>query len=259
MFSCLLSNVSTHQCNLCNESRLTLPNFISIYSLFISKFSTIPPTSNQPTNIGNLNNNIMLYDLYKNDCVLNNNKPNMHVCTSVNNALPLTHTPNYITHFGYYQNCRGLRTKLKTFICNASISNYIFICLSETWLCDNIYDNELGLNNYTVFRCDRNALTSSFSRGGGLLIAVRSEFDSNIIPITNSNVEHIFVKFTYNDSSYVVSSAYIPLNNSTLLYESYLSAIQSVINDNPNSLYLFSGDFNLLICLTSLGLMIILG
>ncbi|KAF0703072.1 RNA-directed DNA polymerase from mobile element jockey, partial [Aphis craccivora] len=69
-------------------------------------------------------------------------------------------------------------------------------------------------------QCDRNALSSSFSRGGGVLIAVRAEFDSNIIPITNRNVKHIFVKFTYNDS------------------------IQLVINDNPNSLFLFCGDFN---------------
>lgn len=102
-----------------------------------------------------------------------------------------------------------------------------------------------GLYNYTVFKCDRNALTSSFSRGGGVLIAVRIEFASNIIPITNSNVEHIFVKCIYNDSSYVVSSAYIPPNSSTHLYDSYLSAVQSVINDNPNILFLFCGDFNL--------------
>ncbi|KAL5240251.1 hypothetical protein ACI65C_007661 [Semiaphis heraclei] len=44
---------------------------------------------------------------------------------------------------------------------------------------------------------------------------------------------------------YVVSSAYIPPNSSTHLYESYLSAFQSVINDNSNSLLLLCGDFNL--------------
>jgi len=43
----------------------------------------------------------------------------------------------------------------------------------------------------------------------------------------------------------VVSSAYIPPNSSTHIYESYLSAVQSVINDNPDCIFLFCGDFNL--------------
>jgi len=104
---------------------------MSNYSLFISKFSTIPPTPNQPTNTGNLNNNF-LYDSYKNDRVLNNIRPNMHASTSVNNALPLTHTPNYITHFGYYQNCRSLRIKLKycnLYVMHLFLSIFVYVYL----------------------------------------------------------------------------------------------------------------------------------
>lgn len=32
--------------------------------------------------------------------------------------------------------------------------DHIFIILSETWLTNGIFDNELGLYNYNIFRCD---------------------------------------------------------------------------------------------------------
>ncbi|VVC26831.1 Hypothetical protein CINCED_3A002963, partial [Cinara cedri] len=62
---------------------------------------------------------------------------------------------------GFYQNCQELRSKLSDFICNAAAFNHLFIILSETWLTNGIYDNELGLYNYNVFRCDRSPLTSN--------------------------------------------------------------------------------------------------
>ncbi|KAF0725190.1 Reverse transcriptase domain-containing protein, partial [Aphis craccivora] len=72
----------------------------------------------------------------------------------------------------FYQNCRGLRSKLVNLRCNATALDHIFIILSETWLTNGIFDNELGLHNYNIFRCDRSSLTSSltlsnqlFSRG----------------------------------------------------------------------------------------------
>jgi len=72
----------------------------------------------------------------------------------------------------FYQNCRGLRSKLVNLRCNATALDHIFIILSETWLTNGIFDNELGLHNYNIFRCDRSSLTSFltlsnqlFSRG----------------------------------------------------------------------------------------------
>ena len=48
------------------------------------------------------------------------------------------------------------------------------IAFSETWLHEGILRGELGMENFTIFRCDRSKLTSSNERGGGVLIAVRS-------------------------------------------------------------------------------------
>jgi len=74
-------------------------------------------------------------------------------------------------HMDLYQNCRSLRTKLSLFKSDVSVFNYIFICLTETWLTNSFYDAELCLHNYVVFRCDRSSLSNSFSRGGGVLVA----------------------------------------------------------------------------------------
>lgn len=83
---------------------------------------------------------------------------------------------------GFYQNCRGLRSKLSCLKCNVALFNYIFICLTEPWLCDSFYDNELGLSNYAVFRCYRNSFTSNFSRSGSALIAIRNDVVCELLP-----------------------------------------------------------------------------
>uniref|UniRef100_A0A2S2Q917 RNA-directed DNA polymerase from mobile element jockey n=1 Tax=Sipha flava TaxID=143950 RepID=A0A2S2Q917_9HEMI len=146
---------------------------------------------------------------------------------------------------GYYQNCRGLRTKLRLFKCNVAVFNYIFICLTETWLTNSFQDTELGLHNYVVFRCDRSSQSSSFSRGGGVLVAIRNDVVHNLLPALINNVEYLFVKFYVNNTAYIVCSVYIPPNSPIPVYESFMSAVQYIINANPGSVFIFSGDFNL--------------
>ncbi len=85
---------------------------------------------------------------------------------------------------GFYQNCRGLRTKLSTFKRNVSALNYSFIILTETWLSENFLNCELGLLNYNVYRYDRCNLTSLCTRGGGVLIGIRKDIRSSLISIS---------------------------------------------------------------------------
>ncbi|XP_022175933.1 uncharacterized protein LOC111038911 [Myzus persicae] len=93
--------------------------------------------------------------------------------------------------------------------------------------------------------CDRNSLTSNFSRGGGALIAIRSDIVSNLIYTPATNVEHLFVKFNYNNINYVVCSVYFPPNCPLSAYESFISAVQSVLPLHPECVFIFCGDFNL--------------
>jgi len=125
-----------------------------------------------------------------------------------------------------------------------SFFNYIIICLTETWLSDGFFDNELGLSN-AVFRCDRNSDTSNCYRGGGALIAFRNDVVCELLPTTVYNVEHLFVRFHVHNVTFVVCSVYIPLNSPVLVYESFMSAVQATISLNTGCVFIICGDFNL--------------
>lgn len=117
--------------------------------------------------------------------------------------------------------------------------------MSETWLCDSISDSELGLSNYTVYRCDRNVSTSNLSRGGGVLIAIRNNIPSSILTTYANNVEHLFVKITINNKNYIIGSVYIPPNSPSTLYESFVEPVQSVLSTNSDFTLVLCGDLNL--------------
>jgi len=71
----------------------------------------------------------------------------------------------------------------------------LFFVLTETWLSDNFYSNDLGMFNYNVYRCDRSSLTSGHSRRGEVLIGVRKDIPSKLVPIVDKSIEHLYVSF----------------------------------------------------------------
>ena len=73
----------------------------------------------------------------------------------------------------FYQNVRGLRTKTKQFYNNLLNNNYDVVCLTESWLLDGIFDEELFDPRYIVYRNDRDYTRLGVKRGGGTLIAIR--------------------------------------------------------------------------------------
>ncbi|KAL1448336.1 hypothetical protein WDU94_003602, partial [Cyamophila willieti] len=70
-----------------------------------------------------------------------------------------------------YQNVRGIRTKTNELYINISNQENDILILSETWLKSDIHDAEFMDENYQIFRKDRDEVTTSKERGGGLLIA----------------------------------------------------------------------------------------
>lgn len=66
----------------------------------------------------------------------------------------------------YYQNVRGIRTKLKDLVCGAPLIEYDILVFTETWLINTIYDAELGLTDFDIYRNDRCEITQDSSRGG---------------------------------------------------------------------------------------------
>ena len=110
----------------------------------------------------------------------------------------------------YYQNVRGLRTKCSELYTSTLACAYDIIALSETWLHSSIYDSELFHSDFVVYRCDRTALTSTFSRGGGVLVSVRSIYSSEKISVPSAEaLEIVFVKVQMKVNLYVCC-LYIP-------------------------------------------------
>lgn len=112
-------------------------------------------------------------------------------------------------------------------------------------MCDSIGDSELGLSNYIVFRCDRNISTSTHSRGGGALIAIRNDIPSSLHSTALNNVEHLFVKITVNKTLFIIGSVYIPPRSPAAVYESFIELVQSILSSNNDCNLILCGDFNL--------------
>ena len=88
--------------------------------------------------------------------------------------------------FLYYQNTRGLNSKLSSFYNSMAVGEYDIVALTETWLHPGVYDSEFSTQNYTIIRKDRDFLHTNKCRGGGVLIAVRSDLHYTEINLSNT-------------------------------------------------------------------------
>jgi hypothetical protein len=76
----------------------------------------------------------------------------------------------------FYHNVRGLRTKFTELFDNVILFGNNIFCLTETWLNDQCYDQNLFPDGFVVFRSDR--IHATKKRGGGVLIAVSPELNA---------------------------------------------------------------------------------
>jgi hypothetical protein len=111
----------------------------------------------------------------------------------------------------YYQNVRGLNSKLQDIRLSSSSAPYDCIALSETWLSESVLDA------YNLFRCDRNFSACDNRRGGGVLLAVRrtiravclhiNELDDSRMP---KHVDILLVRIFLDSCSVIICLVYIP-------------------------------------------------
>lgn len=73
----------------------------------------------------------------------------------------------------FYENIRGLRTKVDKLNVASLSQNYDILALTETWLNSDFNDYELLDNRYAIFREDRDYNLAGCARGGGVLFAVK--------------------------------------------------------------------------------------
>lgn len=149
----------------------------------------------------------------------------------------------------YFQNVRGLRSKVDEFYSAVNSNEYDVVSVVETWLSDDVSSAEYFPTAYTVLRCDRNFAETGLSKGGGALLAVKSEFFSEPVNLSyildnlplvdivgcKCLINNFFILFIY--------VIYIPPSISVEHFELFLNLLEQIISTNGNILIL--GDFNI--------------
>ena len=161
-------------------------------------------------------------------------------------------SPNYIDTFNlccYYQNVRGLNTKVEEFYNITSTCEYQIIGLSETWLSDDVSDAELFPACYTVFRSDRNFATTGLSRGGGVLLAVDSSFKCiriNVDALCTAfpGIDILGCKVVLSNVSVSIFVLYIPPTISSNEFDLFIETFETLNCFSTDSKLLILGDFN---------------
>ncbi|XP_053686389.1 uncharacterized protein LOC128735932 [Sabethes cyaneus] len=148
----------------------------------------------------------------------------------------------------FYQNVRGLRTKIDDFFLAATERDYDVIVLTETWLDAQIHSAQLFGNAYNVYRCDRSRINSTKTRGGGVLIAVSSRLTSYVDPTPVSDtIEQLWVIITTPTRKVSVGVMYLPPYRRTdaNAIDDHVNSIGSIMSRlQPNDLSLLLGDYN---------------
>lgn len=148
----------------------------------------------------------------------------------------------------YYQNVRGLRTKIDSFFLAVTEADYDVIVLTETWLDDRIFSTQLFGALYTVFRTDRSNENSRKSRGGGVLIAVSSKLNSYVDPAPISRaLEQLWIVVKNLNHAISIGVIYLPPDRKydTVLISEHVNSLGSVsARLNPDTPALLFGDYN---------------
>lgn len=97
-----------------------------------------------------------------------------------------------------------------------------------------------------MYRCDRSVLSSSSTRGGGVLLALNNKFISSALDVDVNSLELCFVSIKINNTKkLIISCVYFPPNSASSSYIDYFNILDNLISSCPNDDFLLFGDFNL--------------
>ena len=123
---------------------------------------------------------------------------------------------------------------------------YDVIILTETWLNLHIDSAEIGLQNYDVYRDDRNVNLAS--RGGGVLIGINKKYKisrcKNLLDDIVS-IDHVYVNVKVGNSSLIIGATYIPPLADICFYQDYVMCIEELKNFYSESKFILIGDYNI--------------
>ena len=150
----------------------------------------------------------------------------------------------------YYQNARGINSKLVELFNSLLTCNFELIILTETWLTDSVANSEFCPDNFEIYRSDRKFNKTTLTRGGGVLIAMRKYFSVLLIDLSPHGFDELHlidivgVKLTYRYVSFYILVIYVPPKSSVDDYISLFNLLGNLA-DLWNDRVVIIGDFNI--------------
>lgn len=148
----------------------------------------------------------------------------------------------------YYQNVRGLKTKIDELFVSVCECNFDIIFMTETGLDENINSLQLFGPDYNVFRCDRSPQNSTKTTFGGVLIAVTSNYRSiTIRPANGKHLEQVCVVIEAHGKKIFLCNIYIApdCSRNTDVYDAHLASVRELCDTaSDDDIIVVYGDYN---------------
>ena len=120
-------------------------------------------------------------------------------------------------------NSRSLVHKLSKFQSFVYSNPLDIYCITETWLPDVIFDNEILPSGYNIFRKDRG------SRGGSVLLAVADSIPTQLLT-SPPNLEVLSIKILNQKQPIILSCVYNPPISEIQYFNSLISYFTTLAN-----------------------------
>ena len=135
-------------------------------------------------------------------------------------------------------NINSIRNKFDNLV--LQIANNVFILMiSEKKLDNSFPEGQFLIPGYSSpYRLNRNC------RGGGIMMYIREDTPSKLLPIENQPIEGFYVEINLRKKKWLLCGTYIPHRNNIAIHLDSLSkkvALYSSAYDN----YILIGDFNI--------------
>lgn len=143
-----------------------------------------------------------------------------------------------------FLNVRSLYNHISELTLDFSMTNFLAICICETWLNHTMDSRLIAIPGFKVARLDR----THDCRGGGLVIYIRKDLEYEItdaeLNVSNLDIESLTVTIKRNfQKDLVISLVYLPPKSNICNAINFLENIDNYIS-SLNLEWILGGDFN---------------
>ena len=137
-------------------------------------------------------------------------------------------------------NARSILPNFDELLAICNVNNYDVICVVESWLSEDVSNDELFIPGYDIFRCDRDR------HGGGILIFVKSELCASPIsyPLPPIDIEFFPLTIEFCKMKFCIAIFYRPPSADVNHFDTFCDIVENLDIVNYSN-FILVGDFNI--------------